>query len=68
MERRRGSTSIGGSFNARGDGASGSFLARGLSDANARWVSIGAFIVLTGFGFNQWVNGIVRIIEAFRTL
>ena len=68
MARRRGSTTIGGSFDARGDGASGSFLARGLSDANTRWVAIGAFIVLTGFGFNQWVNGIVKIIETLQSI
>ena len=48
--------------------ATGNIIARGLNDSNVRWFAIGAFIVLTGFGFNQWVNGIVRIIEAFRTL
>ena len=29
-----------------------------------RWLAIGAFVVLSGIGFNQWASGIVRIIQA----
>ena len=51
-----------------GGGASGNIIARGLNDSNMRWFAIGAFIVLTGFGFNQWVNGIVKIIETLQSI
>ena len=46
------------------EGASGGISARGLNDANMRWLAIGAFVVLSGIGFNQWASGIIRIIQA----
>ena len=46
------------------EGASGGIAARGLNDANMRWLAIGAFVVLSGIGFNQWASGIIRIIQA----
>ena len=46
------------------EGASGGIVARGLNDANMRWLAIGAFVVLSGIGFNQWASGIIRIIQA----
>ena len=46
------------------EGASGSIVARGLNDSNMRWLAIGAFVVLSGIGFNQWASGIIRIIQA----
>lgn len=46
------------------EGASGGISASGLNDANMRWLAIGAFVVLSGIGFNQWASGIIRIIQA----
>ncbi len=48
----------------RGEGARARISARGLNDANMRWLAIGTFVVLSGFGFNQWASGIIRIIQA----
>ena len=66
MDEQRGDFQVAVDFH--GEGASGNVIARGLNDSNMRWFAIGAFIVLSGFGFNQWVSGIVRIIEAVRGL
>ena len=52
------------SFEFRPEGASANIAARGLNDANMRWLAIGAFVVLSGIGFNQWASGIIRIIQA----
>ncbi len=46
------------------EGASGGIVARGLNQSNMRWFAIGAFVVLSGIGFNQWASGIIRIIQA----
>ena len=51
-------------FEFRPEGASARIAARGLNDANMRWLAIGAFVVLSGIGFNQWASGIIRIIQA----
>lgn len=51
-------------FNVQPEGASGRIVARGLNDSNMRWLAIGAFVVLSGIGFNQWASGIIRIIQA----
>ena len=51
-------------MNVSSEGASGGIVARGLNQSNMRWLAIGAFVVLSGFGFNQWASGIVRIIQA----
>ena len=48
----------------RGEGARARISARGLNDANMRWLAIGTFVVLSGIGFNQWASGIIRIIQA----
>ena len=51
-------------MNVSSEGASGGIVARGLNQSNMRWFAIGAFVVLSGIGFNQWASGIIRIIQA----
>ena len=57
-----------GVFDLTTEGASGSIVARGLNDSNMRWLAVGAFVVLSGIGFNQWASGIIRIIQAVADL
>lgn len=68
MKEDRTKGDVGMGFNFQPEGASGSIVARGLNDTNMRWLAIGAFVVLSGIGFNQWASGIIRIIQAVADL
>ena len=64
MSENRNRSDVETDFSVQSGGASGRIVARGLNDSNMRWLAIGAFVVLSGIGFNQWASGIIRIIQA----